>query len=762
MIKRTKRIIASMMLATVMASTTNVAFAAENDGWTEASQTEEAKNGAWEAWCEKWETIKNDWTQLSISPGENESELNFAWYSKDGESSPKVKISKSKDMSNAIAFDGAQSNAVPGYLSNKVTVTGLENSTKYFYSYGTNGNWSEAVEINTQNTDKFNFILVGDPQIGSSLKNAATGETDAMGQDKSVRNDSFNWNNTLNKALSLVPNASFMISAGDQISIRNKKATTEEAIVYTENEIEYAGYLSPDALKSLPAATTLGNHDAVSGNYSYHFNNPNASELGMTVGGGNYYYTYGNTLFINLNTNNRNIAEHKQFIEEAVSKSKDSTWRVVTIHHDIYGSGEHSNEPEIVELRYALVPIFEENNIDVVLTGHDHTYARSKILKGGVMDEETFISEDEYEAFFDAEFESGYTDLVTDKTYLDYLKSIEDENAVVTDLNIESGKVVDPDGILYITANSASGSKYYDNVPRQQAYIANRWQEDVPTFSNISVDEVSLSISTYRTDTMEKIDETYTIVKSLDKTNLVDLIKIAEEKVKADYTSSTWAVFEGSLTNAKAISNQADATSEIVTKAYTDLNTSMNSLVLQGNKEELNTTIEEATKLADKAVVGSENGNYKEEDKEALLAAINEAKAILSSDDTNQTAVDEEVAKLKEAIKTFESKVIVIDNNNETLGNGTGDSGNNGSTSNNANDGTSDGNSNYGNNGNSTNGANNSTSSNNTTSAGKGNSSVNTGDSSNLYIYGILATSMLALAAIKLKKSKEEEKAEAK
>ncbi|MBS5885504.1 MAG: metallophosphoesterase [Clostridium sp.] len=761
MIKRTKRIIASMMLATVMASTTNVAFAAENDGWTEASQTEAAKNGAWEAWCEKWETIKNDWTQLSISPGENESELNFAWYSKDGESSPKVKISKSKDMSNAIAFDGAQSNAVPGYLSNKVTVTGLENSTKYFYSYGTNGNWSEAVEINTQNTDKFNFILVGDPQIGSSLKNAATGETDAMGQDKSVRNDSFNWNNTLNKALSLVPNASFMISAGDQISIRNKKATTEEALVYTENEIEYAGYLSPDALKSLPAATTLGNHDAVSGNYSYHFNNPNASELGMTVGGGNYYYTYGNTLFINLNTNNRNIAEHKQFIEEAVSKSKDSTWRVVTIHHDIYGSGEHSNEPEIVELRYALVPIFEENNIDVVLTGHDHTYARSKILKGGVMDEEAFISEDEYEAFFDAEFESGYTDLVTDKTYLDYLKSIEDENAVVTDLNIESGKVVDPDGILYITANSASGSKYYDNVPRQQAYIANRWQEDVPTFSNISVDEVSLSISTYRTDTMEKIDETYTIVKSLDKTNLVDLIKIAEEKVKADYTSSTWAVFEGALTNAKAISNQADATSEIVTKAYTDLNTSMNSLVLQGNKEELNTTIEEATKIADKAVVGSENGNYKEEDKEALLAAINEAKAILSSDDANQTAVDEAVAKLKEAIKTFESKVIVIDNNDGTLGNGTGDSGNNGSTSNNANDGTSDGNSNYGNNGNSTNGANNSTSSNNTTSAGKGNSSVNTGDSSNLYMYGILAASMLALAAIKLKKTKEE-KAEAK
>ena len=731
MIKRTKRVMASIMLAVMMASTSNVVFAAENDGWTEASQTEAAKNGAWEAWCEKWEIIKNDWTQISISPGRNESEFNFAWYSKEGELSPKVKISKNKDMSNAIEFNGTQSNAVPGYLSNKVIVNGLENSTKYYYSYGTNGNWSEPVEINTQSTDRFSFILVGDPQIGSSLKNTATGESEAMGQDKSARNDSFNWNDTLNKALSLFPNTSFMISAGDQISIRNKKATTEEALVYTENEIEYVGYLNPDVLKSLPTSTTIGNHDAVSGNYSYHFNNPNASELGSTVAGGNYYYTYGNTLFINLNTNNRNIAEHKQFIEEAVNSYKDSTWRVVTLHQDIYGSGEHSNEPEIVELRYSLVPIFEENNIDLVLTGHDHTYARSKILKGGVIDEEKFISEDEYEEFFDQEFESGYTDLVTDNTYLDYLESIGDENAVVTDLNIESGKVVDPDGILYITANSASGSKYYDNVPRQQVYVANRWQEDVPTFSSISVDEVSLSISTYRTDTMEKIDETYTIVKSLDKTNLIDLIKVAEEKVKTDYTLSTWSVFEVALTNAKAVSVQSDATSEIITKAYTDLNTSMESLVLQGNKEELNSIIEEATKIADEAVIGSEEGNYKAEDKEVLLAAITEAKNVLESDDASQTVVNEAVSILKEAIKTFESKVLVKDNNGSV-----DNTDNNGST----NTGTNN------NNGNSS----------NSNTSNKGNSPINTGDSSNFYVYAILAVSVLGLAILKIKKSKEE------
>ena len=100
-----------------------------------------------------------------------------------------------------------------------------------------------------------------------------------------------------------------------------------------------------------------------------------------------------------LNTNNTNIAEHEQLINEAIASHSDATWKVVTLHQDIYGSGEHSNEPEIVELRYNLVPIFEKNDIDIVLTGHDHAYARSKILKGGTLDEGTFLTEDEYDEF---------------------------------------------------------------------------------------------------------------------------------------------------------------------------------------------------------------------------------------------------------------------------------------------------------------------------------------------------------------------------
>lgn len=505
MIKRAKKLMTILLTLTVVLSASAGVFAADNDGWTEASKTSAADNGEWEKWCDEWEQIKNNPTQVSLTPGKDETELNFSWYSKKSNEKPRFKFGKKADLKDGKEIEVTSEEAVSGYVSNKCIVTGLTENTTYYYSYTVDGKWSEPVSYRARSTKEFDILFVGDPQIGSSSGNIATGSETEQGQDKATRNDSFNWNNTINTALKDNPNISFMISAGDQIQSRDKKNPSK---TYDKNEIEYAGYLSADALKSLPVATTIGNHDAPSGNYSYHFNNPNASELGETVAGGDYYYTYGNTLFMVLNTNNYNIAEHKEFIEKAVSENKDARWKVVTLHQDIYGSGEHSNEPEIVSLRYSLVPIFEDNDIDVVLTGHDHAYSRSHILSGGYKekDESKLLSEDDFEKYFDGEVES-------DEKYEEYLKYVEDKKAVEAtkgDIN----NVVDPEGILYMTANSASGSKYYDLVTRKQSYIASRWQEDVPTYSTIHISDTEFSISTYRTDNGEKIDDTFKITKT--------------------------------------------------------------------------------------------------------------------------------------------------------------------------------------------------------------------------------------------------------
>lgn len=522
-----KKQFAAFAMAGVVAAGTALPSlaAAAPDGKTNAADTPAGANGVYEQWQQQWETIKNDWTQVSLSPGSDESMMNFAWYSE--AASVCFRVASDEAMTQNVqeitveGTEGPTNSEGTQYYVCKATASNLTAGT-YYYQIGED----EPIAFEVQDTsDGFSFIYVGDPQIGSSneLKGSDTEEFYAA-QSASVCNDSFNWNNTLEQALAMDEDASFVLSAGDQIQTTKKKAPNKDA---TNSEIEYTGYLCPEILDSLPVATTVGNHDADNANYTYHFNTANNSELGSNgIVGGDYYYTYGNALFIMLNTQDTNVAEHKQFIEQAVAACPDATWRIVTLHQDIYGSAEHSNEPEITNLRYQLVPYFEEYDIDVVLTGHDHAYSRSEILKGGV--KTTEYTDDEFDEMLEVDMDAGEnpetrfiapeniipsTTDPAEQAYLAYLEAVMDADAVE---ETEDNVAVNPEGILYMTANSSSGSKYYDLVPRTQTYIANRWQEDVPTYSVVEIDEDSFTINTYRTDNNEKIDDTFTIIKTED------------------------------------------------------------------------------------------------------------------------------------------------------------------------------------------------------------------------------------------------------
>lgn len=512
------------------------------DGWTDARETVEAYGDGWTNWKKAWDdTISKDWTQISLSPGSDESELNFAWYSKVNEENvkaPKLKIGEGRKMKNAKTYTAVQTEATTDekdqsnrqeYQSNKVTATGLKEDTTYYYSYEKDGQWTTPEEYTTGSKDSFEFIYVGDPQIGSSNEKKGDGSDPSMledfykAQSDAVANDSFNWNTTLNQAVAKTDGeASFALSAGDQIQTKIKDCPYGEG---WGSEIEYAGYLSPDVLKNLPVATSVGNHDADNPNYTYHFNTANSSKLGETAAGGDYWFTYDNALFIMLNTQNDDVEEHKQFMEEAIAANKDCKWRIVTLHQDIYGSAEHSNEPEITNLRYELAPAFEANDVDVVLSGHDHAYSRSMIMKGAV--KKFDYTDKEFDKMLDRDIDAGdneetvytaYQNIKDDTTdpdeqnYLTYLKSVMDADAVEA-VNQSGDVVVNPEGILYMTASSSSGSKYYDLVSRKQTYVADRWQEDVPTYSVVKITDDTFTIDTYRTDTDEKIDSTFTIAK---------------------------------------------------------------------------------------------------------------------------------------------------------------------------------------------------------------------------------------------------------
>ncbi len=531
-----KAILKGISAAAALLAISTVAYAEiPEDGKTDAEKyaASTGLSSEWESWKKTWETEKNDLTNVSITPGSDESELNFAWYSKTQKAMLEVTSADNGSYSHTGEITGvADKEIVLGgvqYYACKATVKDLKPGK---YNYRIDG--GEAVPFTVQDPSKgFSFIFVGDPQIGSSNSKKGSKVTDEesaaafyAAQSDAVRNDAFNWSSTLNSALKKNANASFVLSAGDQVQCRTKDAPTNKTD-NTYSEIEYTGFLSADALRSLPLAPTVGNHDSTLVNYSYHFNTPNNSELGSNgIVGGDYWFTYGNALFIMLNTQDTNTAEHRQFIEQAVAANPDCKWRFVTLHQDIYGSAEHSNEPEITNLRYELVPYFEEFDIDAVFTGHDHAYSRSYLLDGGKKSSTYYDDkEDEYEEMFEFDIDGAtddsvvYTaygqikDTTTDskqRAYLDYLAAVEDKNAVDKS-STETAK--NPEGILYMTANSSSGSKYYDLTSRMQSYVANRWQEDVPTYSVVELTDTTFTINTYRTDTNEKIDTEFKIVK---------------------------------------------------------------------------------------------------------------------------------------------------------------------------------------------------------------------------------------------------------
>ena len=517
-----KKVLASVLSGALVLGVCPAALAATanyNDGSVTGGSAE------WQAWVSEWESVANDYTQVSLTPGADETQLNFAWYSQtqDGQAATPV-VHFGTDRNNLTAFTGTTmpvDTSLTGgvaYDSNHVTVTGLQANTTYYYTVEKNGVETEVQEYRTGSFDSVKMLYVGDPQIGASKGQPQNGEAlvaDAGAANTAARNDAFGWNRTLEIATQQNPDVNFIISAGDQV---NKTGQAKEE--------EYAGYLSPDVLASLPVATTIGNHDSLNADYTYHFNNPNATSYGETEAGGDYYYSYGDGLFIVLNTNNYNVAEHEQAIAEAVASDPDAAWRVVTIHQDIYGTGLDHSDTDGMILRTQLTPIFDEYDIDVVLQGHDHTYSRSKLLYGDGQSHGTYEFRLNAEGT-DYDWDNAYNTQTDEQIPL---YPAEDDaagtaahdafladNSCYTIEDTTGSTVVNPQGTLYMTANSASGSKFYELIATQQDYIAQRSQNWLPSYSVIEMDSDSFAITTYQITAggaVEMIDDTFTIQKT--------------------------------------------------------------------------------------------------------------------------------------------------------------------------------------------------------------------------------------------------------
>lgn len=444
-----------------------------------------------------------DSSRIILTPGKTAKDLGFAWYSLE-KGEPAVKIGKKEDLSDAQEFKGTateinRSNQKNTYkASNKVTVEGLfEENTTYYYSYTDdvkNPAWSEVQSYTTKKTTNFQTILVGDPQIGAS---GSQGQGTA--DDINIAVDTFNWNKTLEQAKITAPNASFILSAGDQIDY----AGTDSSDGKNVRESEYAGFTYPALLRMLPLATTIGNHESKGTDYKYHYNNPNSEDgLGSTNSGSDYYFSYGNVLFISLNSNNRNTVEHRELLKKAVESNPDAKWKVVMFHHDIYGSGQPHSDTDGANLRALFAPLMDEFGIDMCLTGHDHSYARSYLMADG------------------------------------------------TAIQYDDSVAINPEGTLYIAAGSASGSKFYKLATTKQYYIAERSNTQIPTFSTIDFSDESIVIKTYDYNGNKYADD-YTLYKTGEKVSMKDLIAQAKEIKNDGYTEASWNKLQSEIAAAE-------------------------------------------------------------------------------------------------------------------------------------------------------------------------------------------------------------------
>ena len=145
--------------------------------------------------------------------------------------------------------------------------------------------------------------------------------------------------------------------------------------------------------------------------------------------------------------------------------------------------------------------------------------------------------------------------------------------------------VTNPTGILYLTANSASGSKYYDIKAPNAEYSAKMDQSYRRTVTDIDVTDTSYTMTTYYADDMSVLD-TFTINKT-DSSALKDLVNETESKNlnASDYTEDSWNALQTALANAKSVLENENASQSELDDAYNALKSAMDGLKAPEKKD---------------------------------------------------------------------------------------------------------------------------------------------------------------------------------
>ena len=126
-----------------------------------------------------------------------------------------------------------------------------------------------------------------------------------------------------------------------------------------------------DVIAHIPIFPCFGNHEKKSEFYFRYFSLPGNESW--------YSFDYGNSHFIALDSNSEYRRGSKQYrwLRRDLRKSR-ARWKFVFFHHPPYNSGAHKS---LLPLRDALTPLFRKYGVDMVFSGHAHTYERTYPIK---------------------------------------------------------------------------------------------------------------------------------------------------------------------------------------------------------------------------------------------------------------------------------------------------------------------------------------------------------------------------------------------
>jgi len=169
---------------------------------------------------------------------------------------------------------------------------------------------------------------------------------------------------------------------------------TGDVVYPTGSFVEYQDfYFTPyvDMLRRTPFFLSLGNHDCETDRGApYIAMHAHPTETVPAADRGRYYsFDSHDVHFICLDSNaplilgEAGMSRMLQWLEGDLAASRQF-FRVVFFHHPPFASGFNENDPLSADVRSRIVPILERHNVELVLTGHEHSYQRTVPMTGGV------------------------------------------------------------------------------------------------------------------------------------------------------------------------------------------------------------------------------------------------------------------------------------------------------------------------------------------------------------------------------------------